>query len=94
MDKKKYTETQNTILRVGKEVRFLRLDLFVDAINTAEAVAPITDPTMYRAAMKNLRIVKKMAESLMDFQNNLPEFSAILDGLKDADHYNNTHTGL
>jgi len=94
VDKEKYTQTQNTVLRVGKEIRFLRLDLFVDAINEAEAVAPMVDPTMYRAAMKNLHIVKKMAEGLMEFQNNLPEISSVLDGLIDADQYHKTHAGL
>ena len=94
MDKEKYTQLQETILRIGKEVRFLRLDLFVDAINNAEAIAPMTDPTMYRAAMKNLQIVKKMAEGLIDFQNTLPDFSEILNGLQDADQYNKTHAGL
>ena len=94
MDKVKYQETQNTILEVGKKIRFLRLDLFVDAINEAEAVAPMVDPTMYRAAMKNLKIVKNMAEGLMEFQNNLPEVSSILDGLIDAEKYNETHSTL
>lgn len=91
MNKEQYQKTQDTILKVGKEIRFLNLSEFVEDIERAEGVAPMIDPTMYRAAMKNLQIIKKMAYGLMEFQNNLPEISSILDGLADAEKYNQDH---
>lgn len=94
MDKKKYHETQNKILEIGKAARYLRLDEFIDQINVAEAVAPMTDPAMYQAAYKNLQIVKKMARALIEFQNSLPDERDILDGLMAAHQYKQTHSGL
>ena len=94
MDNEKYIETQKVILQVSKDIRFLHLEDFIAAINGAESVAPVIDPTMYMAAMKNLRIIKGMAEGLLKFQDSLPELNEVFEGLQDAEYYKQTHTGL
>jgi len=94
MDRETYQKTYKKILEAAKEIRFLKLDEFVDAINMAQAVGPMADPTMYRASMKNMEMLKKMAQGLIDFQNSLPENREIIDGAIDAHHYKETHKGL
>lgn len=84
---KDYIKTQNLILSLGKEIRFLRLDLFLERIRGAENLGSILDPTQYMAAQENLEIIKTMACGLMKFQESLPEISSIVDGMMSAQRY-------
>jgi len=91
MTEEEYKKTQDIILRVGKDIRFLNLTEFIETIASTESIAPMIDPTAYRAAMKNLSVIKEMAYGLIDFQNKLPNLSSVLEGLADAKQYKESH---
>jgi len=68
MDKKKYRETQSSIFIIAAMVERLDLQGFLAAIDKAETVGPIVDPTLYIRGRRNLQTIKNFAGSLLTFQ--------------------------
>ena len=89
--KLRYQHTQDKVLRISKEIRHMDFDWFLDQLAAAENIAPMIDPTMYRAASKNLELIKKMANLLLVVQDDLPEIPELIQGLEQAKEYNDTH---
>lgn len=67
-----YTMVQSQLFTLGRLVRDMPLSAFLEQLSKAEAIAPFVDPTMYRAGIGKLELVKRMAVALRTFQNSLP----------------------
>lgn len=63
-----YLRIQTEIIKIGRMANALDLDWFLTQISSAEAVAPMVDPTLYMKAVDNLRAVKELAKSLKPVQ--------------------------
>ena len=68
-----YEMTQAQIVMMARFVRDLPLEDFLQAIDRAEAVGPMVDPTLYIRGRDKLEQIKKMAQGLRKFQLALPE---------------------
>lgn len=53
-------------------VRELDAEGVLERINAAEVIGPFRDPTLYRAAMPKLELIKRCAEAVRAMQNKLP----------------------
>ena len=71
MNDQRYKHTQDQILEIAKMTIQLDIPGFLERISTAEAVAPILDPTLYIKASKNMAEIKMLAEGLIDFSNTV-----------------------
>ena len=71
-----YQATQALLLSLARQVRLLPLEKFLESIETAEAVGPLVNPTLYIKAAHNLDEIKKMAEGALAFKNSLPPVCA------------------
>jgi hypothetical protein len=89
MTEEQYLETQKTVTKICDLIRILNLTEFVKAINHSEAIAPIMDPTLFRAAQANLANVKSMAIALMEVQKKLPTAEEVNEGILNAQLYKN-----
>lgn len=88
MDQQTYLQTQTIVMTIAAEVRKLQLDEFLNQISQTESAGPMIDPTMYRAAQKNLSIVKKLAHGLNEFKKCLPTEAELVEGMLSAEGYN------
>jgi len=68
MDQEKYIQTQTSLMMLGAIVADMPLGEFLNAINTAESIGPVVDPTLFRAANGNLQMIHDLAEALLPFQ--------------------------
>ncbi|HEX6826590.1 MAG TPA: hypothetical protein VF077_09780 [Nitrospiraceae bacterium] len=60
------------LLMVGNLVKDLKLSEYINAINRADSIAPIIDPTLWKKGHQKTAILQKMARGLMMFQESLP----------------------
>lgn len=65
MTDEEYVTTQEQLLFLGGLVKDIDVVGFLNRISHAEAWGPIADPTLYRAAMKNLDEIKQIAEGAL-----------------------------
>lgn len=68
MSDEDYVQAQESIVLLARLVQCIDLPGFLARISQAEAVGPILEPTLYRAAMDNLEAIKRLAEALLPFQ--------------------------
>lgn len=65
---KAYVAQMRVVTNVCRALRILDVDSMLATISRAHAIAPITDPTGYKAGMKNLsdqeRILRKLKDLL------------------------------
>lgn len=71
MNEEEYALTQSQILMLASLIMPLDLAGFLRAIDRAETLGPFLDPTLYRAAARELRSVKAVAEALHGAQIKL-----------------------
>lgn len=64
MTNEEYQETQKAIIEIGQKTTSLNIIGFLQAINQAQTIAPITDPTLYQKAMNNLEAIKHLAQAI------------------------------
>jgi hypothetical protein len=71
-----YMTIQNQVVIMAQAVKGMDLKGFIAAVDRAETVGPIFNPTLYRKAEKNMGIIKALAQKLLSFQeeaeNSLP----------------------
>lgn len=65
MKKELYLATQMTLIQIGQTASRLPLETFLEAINNAETVGPILDPTLMKRAEENLQAIKELAEAVL-----------------------------
>lgn len=77
-----YKETQYQLLMISRIfVENLNLDEFIKAINKAEAVGPVIDPTLFKKGNPNMQRIKNIAYAAQRFQNEVaPELAALREG--------------
>lgn len=73
MDEETYMNVQYQLSTLAALVRDLPLAEFLLKIDRAEILGPIIDPTLYRAAYKNLSKIKRLAQGLIEFQIAIKE---------------------
>jgi len=77
MNKGEYLMVQGQLLAMAQVARDMPLGEFVRAIERAEALGPLLDPTLYRQASFNMGQVKRLALGLLAFQESVGE---VMDG--------------
>lgn len=93
MEKAKYQKTTDEMLKMASQVRTMDIQGCLDKISACETEGPIFDPTMYRAASKNLQIIKDLFIGLRQFQKSIPDIESVIDGHMSAKTYPH-QTGL
>jgi len=78
MTNEEFTETMNQVSMLSTMVRVMPLKDFAVAIDRAEAVGPIVDPTLYKESLADggLERLKKLAHAARDFQRVVEEVAA------------------
>lgn len=66
--KTEYNIQLQSIFNMAALVRNLRIQEVLDAINRAETVAPVLDPTLYIRAAPNMEWIKETVEAALAFQ--------------------------
>lgn len=64
MNPREYLETQVAICRIAEIICQLPLTEFIEAIDKADTLGPVLDPTAWREGHKPLEKVKGLAQSL------------------------------
>ena len=77
MTDEEYTTTMHQLFLMAGLIRELDVNGFLERISTAEAAAPILDPTLSRAAGPKLEIVKAVAFGAQQFQKALPSLEEV-----------------
>ena len=73
MDRDKYELIQNQIMLLGSAVSDLDLDQFIEAIDRADSVGPILDPTLWIKTHDTMYQIRKLAVALKGFQKVVRE---------------------
>lgn len=73
MDNDEYLSTQFMIVNIAAAINTLNLSAFLERIGKTHALAPIFDPTLYRAAMSRLQTIEDIAQTLYTAQQSLAE---------------------
>ena len=68
MNKTDYEITQQQIIFIGMLVKGLPLDEFIAAIDRADTVGPIVDPTPWMRGNKEMMKIRELAAGLRNFQ--------------------------
>jgi len=68
MDKKDYIDTQTKIITMSQIVSELPLQKFISAIDQADTLGPLIDPTLWIQGQNQMKKVKKLAQALFEFQ--------------------------
>lgn len=72
-------ETMHQLMTFAALARLVPAAELAQAIEMAEAIAPILNPTLYRATAPKLTILKRIAENLVVFQRGLPTIQECVD---------------
>lgn len=73
MERGEYEALQAQVLLMAAMLNRLPLAEFVAAIDKAQAVGPMLDPTLYRAAADNLQYVEDVARALLEAKTAILE---------------------
>ena len=73
MNNEEYIMTQRQLLLMASLVREMDLDGFLERIETAYALGPMLDPTLYKRGVDNLEIVRRIAEAARKFKATAEE---------------------
>jgi hypothetical protein len=74
MTEEKYMEIQTVIGVTAAFVRELDLQGFLAAIDKAESVGPIIDPTLYLKSHRQMNRIREAADVLLTFQKVCKEY--------------------
>lgn len=72
MDEAEFHIITQQLLMLGGLVQDVKLTEYINAIERADAVGPVFNPTLWMRGHKKTDILKKMAEGLRAFQKSLP----------------------
>jgi hypothetical protein len=88
MERDVYMKTQLEVIKIAKQINELPLERFLSAIQHAETVAPLIDPTMYRKAQDNLRAIKDLAKEMLPIKEKFGKlFQAVVETAMRGDMY-------
>jgi len=65
MNQEQYNMIQSLLIAQWKILQGIDIKAFLEAIERAQAVGPIVDPTLYRNGADNLRIIKDLAQKML-----------------------------
>lgn len=84
MKKDEYQITQTLLLSHAKLIASSHLDLdeFIEAINRAESVGPVLDPTLYIKGKDNLEQIKIIAKAARRFKKEIQPALEKLQGVQ------------
>lgn len=68
MNNAEYFATQHQLLLMTSLIKEMDLDGFLSRIETAYALGPILDPTLYRKGVENMETVRRIAMAAKSFQ--------------------------
>lgn len=87
MDRQRYLDTQRRLLSLARQMYELDVEPFLEAIESAEAIAPIIDPTAFRHGARNLSIIKQLAEAAVAFKRAYPAPETVIEAALNAQSY-------
>jgi len=71
MKKEQYLATQELLLALSRQILMLPLKKFIEAIDLAETLGPVLDPTLYRQGADNLSAIRVLARAARKFQQEI-----------------------
>ncbi len=71
MTDEEYAQTQEQLILLAQFAKDLNLSGFLQRISQAESVAPIMDPTLWIRGHRQLEQVKRLAQALRPFQQEI-----------------------
>jgi hypothetical protein len=66
-----YQSVQHTLILLAQLIKDLDLDSFLFAIERADMLGPILDPTLYQSGMPKMRDVQRLAKAAKVFQDEV-----------------------
>ena len=75
MSNVEYTATQDAILLAASVVQQLDIDAFLDRIRYTNTLAPMINPSVYRAGQKTLAAVEDLARAAKAFKDAALRFA-------------------
>lgn len=76
MSKDEYEETMTRIAVFAYTVQSLPLTEFLSAIDHADNIGPILNPTLWRDGQENMHKIRQVAEALKRFQSVVAEVAS------------------
>ena len=71
MTDEEYAQTQEQLILLAQFAKDLNLSGFLQRISQAESIAPIMDPTLWIRGHRQLEQVKRLAQALRPFQQEI-----------------------
>lgn len=68
MKEEEYIQCQSSLILLAKIVKDLPLNEFLSAIDHANTVGPLLDPTLWMRGSKKMQEIRQLASSLLPFQ--------------------------
>lgn len=68
MERELYESTQMQIIQIARLVKDLPLGEFIGAIDTADSIGPVVDPTLWMRGHEKMDMIRKAAVALNKFQ--------------------------
>lgn len=90
MTREEYIATQHQLMLIAQIINRLDLNSFLGRIETAHALGPILDPTLYRKGMNKMSLVQRVAVAAVEFQKVTKE---VFSELKELDERSGPHGG-
>ena len=76
MNNQEYILTQTVLINTAKILQPLKLNEFIERALTAESAGPIFDPSLYRAGIKRLELIRELASRAIAFRGALDNLHA------------------
>ena len=74
MDKAQYLEVQQQLVHLAREVHDMPLGEFLLAIDHADTVGPLLNPSLWMRGQGQMMRFRNLAEALLSFQNAAVKF--------------------
>lgn len=73
MNRVEYDIQLRSIFNAAALIRQLKIKDVIDAMSTAESIAPIVDPSLYLKAARQMEWQQKIAQAALKFQNTVEQ---------------------
>lgn len=77
MDKETYDNTLATLLEIALQLRVLPLHECLVAIDRADTIGPVLDPTLYQVAHRSLDDTRQLVHAAREFQKVVVRLSTV-----------------
>lgn len=71
MNKEEFVYTQELLLAQARLIAALDLEELLNAIDRAEAVGPVLNPTLYKQGAEKMQAIRRVAEAALKIKNEV-----------------------